>query len=155
MYLRNSLKVPSGSTTELSHRGQQFLTHLFERFDKDRDHALSPTEFEELFSTCPTPAWGPDVSAMVPTNEKGWITYQGYICQWALMTLTDLPRTFEYLAYLGYNIYENDTQTTSVQGKLFYLKLIIIKAIICNILSVSRQCCYITHELDITIPYQH
>lgn len=116
-FTQYSLKVPSGSTTELSHRGQQFLTHLFERFAKDRDHALSPTEFEELFSTCPTPAWGPDVSAMVPTNEKGWITYQGYMCQWALMTLTDLPRTFEYLAYLGYNIYENESQTTAVQGK--------------------------------------
>ncbi|KAJ8928244.1 hypothetical protein NQ314_019194 [Rhamnusium bicolor] len=110
-----SLKVPSGSTTELSHRGQQFLTHIFERYDKDRDKALSPMEFDELFSTCPTPAWGPDVSAMVPTNDKGWITYQGYMCQWALMTLVDLPRTFEYLAYLGYNIYENENQTTAVQ----------------------------------------
>lgn len=112
-----SLKVPSGSTTELSHKGQQFLTHIFERYDKDRDHALSPAEFEELFSTCPTPAWGPDVSAMVPTNEKGWITYQGYMCQWALMTLVDLPRTFEYLAYLGYNIYENESQLSAVVGK--------------------------------------
>ncbi|KAJ8959991.1 hypothetical protein NQ318_009426 [Aromia moschata] len=114
-YLFPSLKVPSGCTTELSHRGNQFLTHLFERYDKDRDKSLSPVEFEELFSTCPTPAWGPDVSAMVPTNDKGWITYQGYMCQWALMTLVDLPRTFEYLAYLGYNIYENENQLTAVQ----------------------------------------
>ncbi|KAJ8914574.1 hypothetical protein NQ315_010038 [Exocentrus adspersus] len=114
-YLFPSLKVPSGCTTELSHKGQQFLSHLFERFDKDRDRALSPSEFDEFFSTCPTPAWGPDVSAMVPTNEKGWITFQGYMCQWALMTLVDLPRTFEYLAYLGYNIYENESQTTAVQ----------------------------------------
>uniref|UniRef100_V5GTM6 Mitochondrial Rho GTPase n=1 Tax=Anoplophora glabripennis TaxID=217634 RepID=V5GTM6_ANOGL len=114
-YLFPSLKVPSGCTTELSHKGQQFLTHIFERFDKDRDRALSPAEFDELFSTCPTPAWGPDVSAMVPTNEKGWITLQGYMCQWALMTLVDLPRTFEYLAYLGYNIYENESQVTAVQ----------------------------------------
>nr|CAI5851584.1 unnamed protein product [Callosobruchus analis] len=114
-YLFPSLKVPSGSTTELSHKGHHFLTHLFDRFDKDQDRALSPTEFEEMFSTCPTPPWGPDVGAMVPTNEKGWITYQGYMCQWALMTLVDLPRTFEYLAYLGYNVYENESQTTAVQ----------------------------------------
>ncbi|CAH1112561.1 unnamed protein product [Psylliodes chrysocephalus] len=114
-YLFPSLKVLSGCTTELSYKGQQFLTHLFERYDKDRDKCLSPQEYEELFSTCPTPAWGPDVSTMVPTNEKGWITYQGYMCQWALMTLTDLPRTFEYLAYLGYNIYENENQVTAVQ----------------------------------------
>ncbi|XP_015838696.1 mitochondrial Rho GTPase isoform X1 [Tribolium castaneum] len=114
-YLFPNLKVPSGCTTELSHKGYQFLTHIFERFDKDRDHALSPSEYTELFSTCPTPAWPPDVSAMVPTNEKGWITYQGYMCQWALMTLVDLPRTFEYLAYLGYNIYENESQVSAVQ----------------------------------------
>lgn len=63
--------MPSGCTTELSYRGQQFLTNIFERYDKDRDKALSPFEYEELFSTCPTPAWPPDVSAMVQTNEKG------------------------------------------------------------------------------------
>lgn len=114
------MKVPSGCTTELSHKGHQFLTHIFERYDKDRDHALSPSEYEELFSTCPTPAWPPDVSAMVPSNDKGWITYQGYICQWALMTLVDLPRTFEYLAYLGYNIYENESQLTAVQGSVVH-----------------------------------
>ncbi|ERL91674.1 hypothetical protein D910_09002 [Dendroctonus ponderosae] len=113
-YLYPSIKVSSGCTTELSYRGQQFLTHIFEKYDKDGDKALSPTEYEELFSTCPTPAWPVDVSAMVPTNDKGWITYQGYMCQWALMTLVDLPRTFEYLAYLGYNIYENDTQISAV-----------------------------------------
>ncbi|XP_031350008.1 mitochondrial Rho GTPase isoform X2 [Photinus pyralis] len=114
-YLFPLLKVPSGCTTELSYRGQQFLSHMFERYDKDRDQALSPREYEDLFSTCPTPAWASDVSAMVPTNERGWITYQGYMCQWALMTLVDLPRAFEYLAYLGYNIYENDCQVTAVQ----------------------------------------
>lgn len=63
--------MPSGCTTELSYRGQQFLTHIFERYDKDRDKALSPAEYEELFSTCATPAWPPDVTAMVQTNEKG------------------------------------------------------------------------------------
>lgn len=117
--------MASGCTTELSHRGHQFLTHVFERFDKDKDHALSPLEFDELFSTCPTPAWGSptDASVMVPMNEKGWVTYQGYLCQWALMTLVDLPRTFEYLAYLGYNIYENENQVTAVQGMYERVKL--------------------------------
>ncbi|CAG9862173.1 unnamed protein product [Phyllotreta striolata] len=114
-YLCPSLKVLPGCTTELSYRGQQFLAHLFERYDKDRDKCLSPEEYEELFSTCPTPAWPLDVSSTVSTNDKGWITYQGFMCKWALMTLTDLARTFEYLAYLGYNVYENDSQVTAVQ----------------------------------------
>lgn len=95
------------------------MTHIFERHDKDKDNALSPAEVQELFSACPSPAWGQDMTNTVPTNEKGWITYQGYMCQWALMTLTDLPRTFEYLAYLGYNVYENESQITAVQGCYF------------------------------------
>lgn len=114
-FLNFSVKVPPGCTTELSHKGQQFLSHLFERHDKDRDGALSPRELEELFSTCPVVPWGPDVNAAVVTNERGWITYQGYICQWALMALTELPRTLECLAYLGYNIYENESQVTALQ----------------------------------------
>lgn len=34
-YLHPQLKIPPGSSTELSHRGQQFLTTLFERSDHD------------------------------------------------------------------------------------------------------------------------
>uniref|UniRef100_A0A1B0A8P6 EF_assoc_2 domain-containing protein n=1 Tax=Glossina pallidipes TaxID=7398 RepID=A0A1B0A8P6_GLOPL len=34
-YLRLSLKIPFGISTELSHRSQQFLVALFERYDKD------------------------------------------------------------------------------------------------------------------------
>jgi Ras family protein T1 len=59
-----------GCTSELSHKGQQFLSALFERFDKDRDGALSPAEVRNLFSTCPVPMWGPDVHRTVPTNSK-------------------------------------------------------------------------------------
>lgn len=152
-YLYPSLKVPTGCTTELSHRGQQFLTRLFERHDRDRDRALSPPELESLFSTCPTPAWTlydpikptPEQSLttvaaassdsattttittvstglsggvggiLVPTNSRGWVTYTGYMCQWALLALVDLQRMLEYLAYLGYNVYEDDTQISAIQ----------------------------------------
>lgn len=40
------------------------------------------------------------------------------MCQWALMTLVDVARTFEYLAYLGYNVYEGESQLSAVQGML-------------------------------------
>lgn len=68
--LWNSILVPAGCTTEISYKGQQFLTTLFERFDKDRDGALSPAEVDDLFSTCPAPLWGPDVHRTVSTNSK-------------------------------------------------------------------------------------
>jgi Ras family protein T1 len=41
-YLCPYVKIPPGSSTELSHRGQQFLISLFERNDRDNDGALSP-----------------------------------------------------------------------------------------------------------------
>ncbi|KAJ9598498.1 hypothetical protein L9F63_010818, partial [Diploptera punctata] len=114
-YLRPPIRIPNGCTSELSHKGQQFLSTLFERYDKDRDGALSPKEVANLFSTCPVPMWGPDVNRIIPTNQKGWITQQGFMCYWVLTTLYSLPKTLEYLAYLGYPINETENQLTAIQ----------------------------------------
>ncbi|XP_018401868.1 PREDICTED: mitochondrial Rho GTPase isoform X2 [Cyphomyrmex costatus] len=113
-YVHPSLKVPSGCSTELSHKGQEFLTLLFMQHDRDRDGALSPLEMESLFSRCLFPPWGDEYKYTVATNEKGWITFQGYMCQWALLTLTNVRKTLEYMAYLGYNMYHNECQTSSI-----------------------------------------
>lgn len=43
---------------------------LFEKYDRDKDDALSPQELIDLFSTCPVMPWGPDVLNSVHTNEK-------------------------------------------------------------------------------------
>lgn len=64
------LTVPNGCSVELSHKGYQFLSNLFERYDKDKDDALSPKEVEAVFSTCPAPAFNFCVRDMVPTNPK-------------------------------------------------------------------------------------
>lgn len=69
-YLFPNLKVPSGCSTELSHKGQQFFVALFKRHDRDKDGALSPKEIKDLFSTCPAPAWGEDVYKNVPCSRK-------------------------------------------------------------------------------------
>lgn len=50
----------------------------------------------------------------MPTNERGWLTLHGWMCRWTLMALVDLPRTLEYLAYLGFNVHENETQTAAI-----------------------------------------
>ncbi|XP_029165741.1 mitochondrial Rho GTPase isoform X2 [Nylanderia fulva] len=113
-YIHPPLKVPLGCTTELSHKGQEFLTLLFMQHDRDRDGALSPLEMESLFSRCLVPPWGDEYKYTVPTNEKGWITFQGYMCQWALLTLTNVRKTLEYMAYLGYNMYHNEPQTSAI-----------------------------------------
>lgn len=115
-YLNPTIKIPPGSSTELSHRGQQFLTSIFEHSDRDNDGALSPEEFRAVFAACPTAPWPSqsDLRRTVPTNEKGWLTHHGWLCRWTLMTLTDVPRSLEYLAYLGFNVHENESQTTAI-----------------------------------------
>lgn len=112
-YLWPHLKVPLGSTTELTHQGYTFFSALFDKYDEDGDGCLSPTELQNLFSTCPIMPWGPDVNNTVQTNAQGWITYYGYLAQWTLTTLLDVPRTLEYLAYLGF-MYEHDSQLSAI-----------------------------------------
>ncbi|CAH2264046.1 mitochondrial Rho GTPase isoform X1 [Pararge aegeria] len=112
-YLYANIKVPIGCTSELSYKGQQFLTQLFEKYDKDRDGMLNPTELKNVFSCCPRIPWH-NLRYTVPTNEKGYVTPQGWMCRWTLMTLLDLQSTSAYLAYLGYNFIENDTQKSAI-----------------------------------------
>ena len=78
-YLTPHIKIPPGSSTELSYRGQQFLISLFERNDHDNDGALSPEEFKKVFSACPAPPFSNDIKRTVPTNEKGWPTLHGKV----------------------------------------------------------------------------
>lgn len=113
-YLFPPLNVPSGCTTELNHKGQQFFIALFERFDKDKDGALSPFEQESLFAMCPAPPWGSDIHHIVPTNQQGWVTLQGFICFWMLTTLLDVSTTLEYLGYLGYPVNDNENQLSAI-----------------------------------------
>ncbi|KAL6259487.1 hypothetical protein P5V15_009406 [Pogonomyrmex californicus] len=94
-YIHPLLKVPLDCSTELSHKGQEFLTLSF--MQRDRDGALSPLEMESLFSRCLVPPWDDEYRYTVPTNEKS-------ICVNGLLTLTNVRKTMEYMAYLGYNM---------------------------------------------------
>ncbi|KAG9468586.1 hypothetical protein GDO78_022420 [Eleutherodactylus coqui] len=114
-YLFPQLKVPVDCTTELNHHAYLFLQSMFDKHDQDRDCALSPEELKDLFKVFPYIPWGPDVNNTVCTNEKGWITYQGFLSQWTLTTYLDVQRCLEYLGYLGYSILtEQESQATAV-----------------------------------------
>lgn len=112
-YLSPKIHVGLGCTTELSLQGLLFLKVLFQKYDEDNDGYMSPPELQNLFSTCPMMPWGPDVNNTVCTNHNGWISLHGYLAQWELTTLLDVPRTIEYLAYLGYQ-YLNDSQLSAI-----------------------------------------
>uniref|UniRef100_A0AAY4AN58 Mitochondrial Rho GTPase n=1 Tax=Denticeps clupeoides TaxID=299321 RepID=A0AAY4AN58_9TELE len=114
-YLFPLLKIPPDCTTELNHNAYLFLQSVFDKYDKDRDCALSPEELKDLFDVFPYMPWGPDVNNTVCTNEQGWITYQGYMSQWTLTTYLDVQRCLEYLGYLGYSIItEQESQAASI-----------------------------------------
>uniref|UniRef100_A0A4W3KAT5 Mitochondrial Rho GTPase n=1 Tax=Callorhinchus milii TaxID=7868 RepID=A0A4W3KAT5_CALMI len=109
------LKVAPDCTTELNHHAYLFLQSIFDKHDLDRDCALSSDELRDLFKVFPYMPWGPDVNNTVCTNDKGMITYQGYICQWTLTTYLDVERCLEYLAYLGYSILtEQESQAAAI-----------------------------------------
>ncbi|CAL8264132.1 unnamed protein product [Arctogadus glacialis] len=114
-YLYPPLRVPAGCTTEINHLGHQFLQRLFDKYDEDKDAALSPAELRNLFCVFPYTPWGPEVFSAVPTTAQGYLSHHGYLCQWTLSAYLDIHRCLEYLGYLGYPILaEQDSQTTAV-----------------------------------------
>ncbi|XP_023672342.2 mitochondrial Rho GTPase 2 [Paramormyrops kingsleyae] len=114
-FLYPQLLVPAACTTELNHHGQQFLQKLFEKYDEDKDRALSPAELKKLFAVCPHMPWGPDVYAAVPVNCDGYISLHGYLCQWMLTAYLDVRCCLGYLGYLGYPVLtEQDSQIAAV-----------------------------------------
>uniref|UniRef100_A0A8K9X5J9 Ras homolog family member T2 n=1 Tax=Oncorhynchus mykiss TaxID=8022 RepID=A0A8K9X5J9_ONCMY len=72
-YLYPQLRVPVGCTTELNHLGHQFLQRLFDKYDEDKDSALSPAELKNLFSVFPYMPWGGilvrTVSVPIPSSN--------------------------------------------------------------------------------------
>ncbi|XP_066545053.1 mitochondrial Rho GTPase 2 [Amia ocellicauda] len=114
-YLYPQLRVPASCSTELNHLGIQFLQKLFEKYDVDKDSALSPPELKNLFSVFPYQPWGPDVYTTVCTSADGFISLHGYLCQWALTAYLDVHRCLEYLGYLGYPVLtEQESQTAAI-----------------------------------------
>uniref|UniRef100_A0AAR2LYE1 Mitochondrial Rho GTPase 2 n=1 Tax=Pygocentrus nattereri TaxID=42514 RepID=A0AAR2LYE1_PYGNA len=114
-YLYPQLRVPVGCTTELNHLGYQFLQRLFEKYDEDKDSALSPAELRNLFCVFPYMPWSESVYSSVHTTEENYISQHGYLCQWTLSAYLDVHRCLEYLGYLGYPILmEQDSQTSAV-----------------------------------------
>ncbi|XP_039631386.1 mitochondrial Rho GTPase 2 isoform X3 [Polypterus senegalus] len=121
-YLYPQLRVPLGSSTELNHNGYRFLQKLFEKYDVDKDGALSRLDIKNFFTVVPYMPWGEDVFTTVSTDENDYISLHGYLCQWTLTAYLDIHRCLEYLGYFGYPfISEQESQTAAVtvtQNKL-------------------------------------
>uniref|UniRef100_A0A0K0FBU9 Mitochondrial Rho GTPase n=1 Tax=Strongyloides venezuelensis TaxID=75913 RepID=A0A0K0FBU9_STRVS len=104
-YIYPPLKVTLGSSVELSPEGHQFVSQLFEKYDEDKDCLLSPCEFQNSLSLYPRHnVWIKDAIQYVESDDRGWITYNGFVSLWTYKTFTNIPETLECLAYLGFNV---------------------------------------------------
>ncbi|XP_028616645.1 mitochondrial Rho GTPase 2 isoform X2 [Grammomys surdaster] len=113
-YLCPPLSVPPGCSTELNHRGYQFVQRVFDKHDQDHDGVLSPTELQKLFSVFSVAPWGPELLHTVPT-QAGWLSLHGYLCQWTLVTYLDVQQCLAHLGYLGYpTLCEQDSQAQAI-----------------------------------------
>ncbi|KAM6558640.1 hypothetical protein CsatA_027879 [Cannabis sativa] len=102
------LPVPSkhapDQTMELTSEAVEFLKGIFRLFDTDNDGNLKPSELDELFCTAPDRPWNeaPYEDAAERT-ALGNLSLNGFLSEWALMTLLDPVRSLANLMYIGYS----------------------------------------------------
>ncbi|KAM4086095.1 hypothetical protein ACJW30_10G077700 [Castanea mollissima] len=96
-------KRASDQSVELTSEAVEFLTGVFRLFDTDNDEVLQPSELDELFCTAPESPWdeGPYKDAAERT-DRGEISLNGFLSQWALMTSLDPQLSLANLVYIGY-----------------------------------------------------
>ncbi|KAH0994813.1 hypothetical protein GBA52_018677 [Prunus armeniaca] len=90
-------------SVEMTNEAIDFLRVTFDVFDSDEDGALRPRELDELFSTAPASPFSelPYTDA-AERNAFGGLSLDGFLSQWALMTLLNPASTMENLIYIGY-----------------------------------------------------
>ncbi|KAJ0255011.1 Mitochondrial Rho GTPase 2 [Hirschfeldia incana] len=101
---------------ELTNETMDFLRGFFQLYDLDNDGALRPDELDDLFQTAPDSPWleAPYKDAAEKTPD-GKLTINGFLSQWALMTLLDPRKTLANLIYIGYG--HDPASTFSVTRK--------------------------------------
>ncbi|KAL5561667.1 hypothetical protein UlMin_031414 [Ulmus minor] len=102
------LPVPSrrapDQTVELTSEALDFLRGIFRLFDRDKDGVLQPYELDELFCTAPENPWSEaPYKHAAERTDLGNFSLNGFLSQWALMTLLDPKRSLANLLYIGYS----------------------------------------------------
>ncbi|KAK6940833.1 Small GTPase [Dillenia turbinata] len=102
-YLPVSFKRAPDQSVEMTHDTVEFLRGVFSLFDIDNDGALQLSELEDLFSTAPESPWDEaPYKGAGEENALGGISLNGFLSEWALMTLLDPSRSLANLIYVGY-----------------------------------------------------
>ncbi|KAJ9696274.1 hypothetical protein PVL29_008486 [Vitis rotundifolia] len=90
-------------SVELTSESLEFLKRVFNLFDIDNDGALRHDDLDDLFSTAPESPWqeAPYRDAAERT-AMGALSLNGFLSEWALMTLLDPASSLANLIYIGY-----------------------------------------------------
>ncbi|KEH23750.1 putative small GTPase superfamily, EF-hand domain pair [Medicago truncatula] len=104
----NFLPVPSKTapdqSVELTGEAVEFLNGIFRLLDTDKDRALKPSEVDKLFCTAPESPWNDaPYNNVTERTDMDYMSLNGFLSQWALMTLLDPPCTLANLIYIGYS----------------------------------------------------
>ncbi|GBG82922.1 hypothetical protein CBR_g36449 [Chara braunii] len=100
-----SFKRAPDQSVELTPVAMEFLKQMFLLHDDDGDNALNRDELEELFSTSPANPWASDpryTDSAEVNVPMGALTMDGFLAQWAMMTLLDPRAALAHLIYLTY-----------------------------------------------------
>ncbi|KAK9062265.1 hypothetical protein SSX86_019451 [Deinandra increscens subsp. villosa] len=97
------IKRTPDQSVELTSEAVEFLRGVFTMFDSDGDGALNAHELEDLFSTAPESPWNeaPYANA-AEKNALGGLSLDGFLSEWAFMTVIDPVLSVENLIYIGY-----------------------------------------------------
>ncbi|KAK1401627.1 Mitochondrial Rho GTPase [Heracleum sosnowskyi] len=101
--LPTPIKKTPDQSVELTNEAVEFLKEVFSTFDIDGDGVLRMAELQDLFSTAPESPWSeaPYENAAERTLLRG-LSLDGFLSEWALMTMQDPMYCVEYLIYIGY-----------------------------------------------------
>lgn len=96
-------KRASDQSVELTSEAVEFLRGIFHLLDNYNDGTIRPTELDNLFSTAPENPWveAPFRDA-APRTPFGGLSLNGFLSQWAFMTLLDPASSLANLIYIGY-----------------------------------------------------
>ena len=103
--LAASAAAAPGQCVVLSPAGRAFFQSTFEKFDVDKDNALSTKEREELFSTAPEDPWkgGPYQGVITESSRRnGFLTGAGFLAMWTYTAATDPRAALAGAIYLGF-----------------------------------------------------
>ncbi|RZC52368.1 hypothetical protein C5167_020794 [Papaver somniferum] len=98
-----SFKRAPDQSVELTTEAVDFLKSIFNLFDLHGDGALRPAELDDLFSTAPESPWSEaPYKESAEKTALGGLSFDGFLAQWALMTLLDPVKSVANLVYIGY-----------------------------------------------------